>query len=266
MFSEEFLKNNHEKCLLLLDKFIEICDKNQIDYYLTEGSALGAVRHKGFIPWDIHVDIHLDIKNYAKLDKIMQREELGQFAWFRPASRICPLFMFKDQTTNSKNFDIVQAPDLDITIMGKAPNNALFRWLLMNIAFINIKMFKLKNTNVKRPFPYNFLRLFSMMLPDSFYLGVLNLLKKQKQPQNAKYVMALTPSFYGNSELIRVAWIGDDPFYGDFEGRKVRLFQDYHDYLTNRYGDYMKPVVWETKGEYNGCFYEHKTDSPESEK
>lgn len=265
MFSEEFLRNNHEKCLELLDKFIEICEANHIDYYLTEGSALGAVRHKGFIPWDIHIDIHLDIKNFQKLDKIMKNEDLGPYAWFRPASRICPLFMFEYQTTKSKSFDIVQAPDLDITIMGTAPNNKLLRWCLMNIAFVNIKMFKLKNTAVRRPFPYNILRLFSLLLPDSFYLGCLNILKKKKQSERSKYMMALTPSFYGNSELIKVEWIGEEPYYGSFEGRRVRLFMNYHEYLTNRYGDYMKPVVWETKGEYGGCFYEHKTEEPEIE-
>ena len=259
-FSEEFLQNNHQKCLELLDKFIEICEKNRIDYYLTEGSALGAVRHKGFIPWDIHIDIHLDIANFLKLDKVMMSENLGNLAWFRPASRICPLFMFKNQTTKRKDFDIVQAPDLDITIMGKAPNNRIIRWIVMNILFLNIKMFKLKNTAVKRHFPYNILRYVSMMLPDSIYFSCLNLFMRKNQEKQAEYYMALTPSFYGNSELIKTEWIGTEPFYGEFDGRKVRLFKNYHDYLTNRYGDYMKPVVWETKGEYGGCFYEHKTE------
>ncbi len=260
MFSKEFLENNHEKCLVLLDKFIEICERHNIDYYLTEGSALGAVRHKGFIPWDIHIDIHLDIKNFLMLDNVIRKEDLGELAWFRPVSRICPLFMFRSQTTKSKDFDIVQAPDLDITIMGEAPNNALVRWITMNILFVNIKMFKLKNTAVARPFPYNILRWVSALFPDTFYLGCLKFFMKRKQCGHAEYMMALTPSFYGDSELIKTEWIGHKPFYGDFEGRKVRIFKDYHSYLTNRYGDYMKPVVWESKGEYGGCFYEHKTN------
>ena len=259
MFSKEFLEDNHKKCLELLDKFIEICDKYQIDYYLTEGSALGAVRHKGFIPWDIHIDIHLDIVNYHKLDEVMNKEELGKFAWYRPAYRICPIFMFKNQISSRKDFDIVKAPNLDITIMGKAPDNTVMRWILMNIAFLNIKMFKLKNTDVRRPFPYNFFRVIASIFPDTIYFGCLHFLEKMNQLGCKKYMIALTPSFYGKSELIETNWIGLEPQYGMFENRKVRIFKMYHEYLTNRYGNYMKPVVWDAKDEYGGCFYDHKT-------
>ena len=53
------LKSNHEICLELLDKFLEIAEKHKIEYYMAFGSCLGAVRHQGFIPWDINIDILL---------------------------------------------------------------------------------------------------------------------------------------------------------------------------------------------------------------
>lgn len=243
---------NHKICLQLLDKFLEICDKYNIDYYFTEGSALGAVRHKGFIPWDYNVDVHLDVKNYYKLDGVMSKENLGELRWFRPPYRIIPFFMRKD----SLDFEI--RPNIDITIMGNAPSNKVMRWLFMNILFLNIKMFKLKNTDVKRKFPYNVFKLFCSCIPDSLYKSVLKWSMKMDQTFNSKYLTALTPSFYGDSEIIEREWIGTTPTFGVFEGRKVRLFEKVHEYLTNRYGDYMKPVVWENKGEYTGCFYNHK--------
>lgn len=250
MISEELLKENHDICLQLLDKFMEVCDKYHITYYLTEGSILGAVRHKGFIPWDINVDVHLDIDEFYKLDKAMKSEDLGDLIWCRPPYRICALLKRNDSDTKFTD------PNIDISIMGYVPNNPVGRWCFMMFAFINIKMFKLKNTDVKRKFPYNILKAFSSLFPDSFYFGNLKLLEKWSSKKKKKYKSALTPSFYGDSELIETAWFGDGPTLVDFEGRKVPSFQDTHGYLSHRYGDYMKPKVWESKGEYDGCFYD----------
>ena len=60
--------------LSILEKVVAICEKYDIQYFLSSGTLLGAVRHKGFIPWDDDVDIDMPIKEYKRFCKIPQEE------------------------------------------------------------------------------------------------------------------------------------------------------------------------------------------------
>ena len=53
--------------LRLLREFASICDKHGLNYYLAYGTMLGAVRHKGFIPWDDDIEVYMDRPEYEKL-------------------------------------------------------------------------------------------------------------------------------------------------------------------------------------------------------
>ena len=61
-----------QKILLQLIKELDsICREHGITYYFIGGSALGAVRHHGFIPWDDDADIVMDYWNYMKFISVM---------------------------------------------------------------------------------------------------------------------------------------------------------------------------------------------------
>ncbi len=67
MFNSDLFKSI---LLGLLDYFVKVCEENGLKYYLAFGSVLGAVRHKGMIPWDDDIDIHMPRDDYEKLRKL----------------------------------------------------------------------------------------------------------------------------------------------------------------------------------------------------
>ncbi|MDO4955812.1 MAG: LicD family protein [Bacteroidales bacterium] len=68
--------------IIMLDmlKYIDkLCKENGIEYRLSGGQVLGAIRHGGFIPWDDDIDISLSRKNYKRLHKILQNQTGGRY-------------------------------------------------------------------------------------------------------------------------------------------------------------------------------------------
>ena len=61
------MKDEQQVLFELMCKFDKICRDNGIVYYLGGGTALGAVRHGGFLPWDDDVDLYITRENYNKI-------------------------------------------------------------------------------------------------------------------------------------------------------------------------------------------------------
>lgn len=59
-----------KKLYVMLNDFDEICKRNNITYYLAGGSALGAIRNNGYLPWDDDLDVYITRDNWEKLKKV----------------------------------------------------------------------------------------------------------------------------------------------------------------------------------------------------
>ena len=69
--------------LELLIEFDRICRRNNLRYNISFGTLLGAVRHKGFIPWDDDIDVTMPLDDYIKLDNAMERELNNEKYYYR---------------------------------------------------------------------------------------------------------------------------------------------------------------------------------------
>ncbi len=75
----------------LLKVLADAMTRNGLDYWLESGTLLGAVRHKGFIPWDDDIDISVTREDYLKIEKMVAKE-LPESAGFRALRSNCIRF------------------------------------------------------------------------------------------------------------------------------------------------------------------------------
>lgn len=243
----------------LLRKFIQVCEENDIKYYLADGSLLGAVRHKGFIPWDNDIDIAVPRKDYNRLLKIAQAKFV--YPYFFQSSYSDKYYLrFHSQLRNTNTTAILDAEK------GVAKfNQGIFIDIFpLDCCAPNIKLQKKLDRKIKF---YN--ALFSYIVPScreskkvigiihSVLLNIISLFFidriKHRIFAHADKILSL----YSNSKskLSYNFWISsaDLPYnvfvnsngqnsFLEFEGIKVAVPFDYQKYLKIKFGDdYMIP-------------------------
>lgn len=244
------MKNEYKKKLQLkmleMIKYIDkICKKNDIDYYLIYGSTLGAIRHKGFIPWDDDFDIGMTYENYLKFIDVCEKE-LNKDKYFlqRPENEpnyYLSFMKMRDITTtlveeSNKDKDITYGVYIDIFPIVGVPKNKIKRKILE----INRAFALSANCNViNNSFLYF---IFKIILKIVGKKNVLNICRKNCVKYSCDDYDDWCSIFDGDGMAINMTTrdIMGKPKRVKFEDTQLPIPEKYDEYLKNIYGDYMK--------------------------
>lgn len=236
--------------LSILEKVVEICEKYDIRYFLSSGTLLGAVRHKGFIPWDDDIDINMPIKDFKKFCKIAPKEleKVNCFFQTYKTDPECSLMWANvraNGTTSmpisSYNWNIHWGAHIDIFPLIGLYDNKLLRK-------IQFKLFDLNKTLLEK----DYLKSGSCKeYTPSFKVRLM-----YKLPRKIRHLIVSVNNIFidknfDTSKNGSVKWckLVDEYLsdlhkgysYVEFEGRKFKASTNPDKELTMLYGDYMTP-------------------------
>lgn len=243
------LEQLHATLFEILCEFDRICRKHQIQYFLDSGTALGAVRHGGFIPWDDDIDVGMLRSEYNRFLDIVE-SELGD-NFFLLSTESDPAYtkyhvkivkkhtLFPEQGTEKLKHRGIY---IDIFPFDKVPENEkirnnYFRKVMRMRDIISLK----RSGNTKGKFKLKILNHFLKLIPLSFLEGYLEKVTQIYNHTTSKYVTCL---FYkmlvGRKDIFFPISAINPSIEIEFSGRSFMIMNGYDEYLKVMYKDYMQ--------------------------
>lgn len=247
--------------LIIVKDIDKICRKNGIEYYLFGGSAIGAVRHHGFIPWDDDLDIVMDFENYEKFIKVC-REQLdtnkyyfqeGMVDWPALYSKVRLIgTVFEESESVSEDGD-KKGIFVDVFKLDNAPGSSFLRKWQYVCGKVLLSYCLLQRGYKNASFKKKLFMYLSSPLKMKFFRTFF-------EQQVVKYNNRET-GFYGSfgarfkyKNCFYEKDLFSNPIYVPFEDTTLPVPEKYDELLTKIYGDYMTPppvkeqVGWHLKG------------------
>lgn len=246
------LQDIRNRLLGILVELNDFCNEEGLRYYLCAGTLLGAIRHKGFIPWDDDIDIAMSRPDYDKLLSISQRNDTfhGHYKIISFENRTThyPFMKVLDTDTYTRQSFTNESNEnslwVDIFPFDGVPKNTSVRKKLyrrellvrkiLNLNFAKVGDGKTSSRKLLKPLLIPFAKAYGIERANN----KIDKLCRTYDYDSAKYVGDIVWGDY-NKEIMK-----KDDFekfvYVEFENHKFKTMSCWDEYLTGLYGDYMK--------------------------
>ena len=236
--------------LEILKEIDRICKDNNIKYYLLEGSLLGAVRHKGFIPWDDDLDIGMLRDDYDKFLKIADENlkigfKLCCYAntknYHLPFSKVVSLNNRGFYNKDAKSLKKYNGPFVDVFPLDTS-NIALGKYQIKK--FNKIRKYRdILLIKVRYRIKFSWKRLL-YFIESPFYSNKklhekIYKLSTKENKKSSKYIINYSSSYGVAKEIFPICSF-EEGISMKFEDMMVTIPKNYNYILTRIYGDYMQ--------------------------
>lgn len=238
----------------MLSKLLEVCQKYNLKCFADAGTLIGAVRHKGFIPWDDDIDVAMFREDYEKLRAVAQ-EEFKDPYFFQCAYTDNNYIRGHAQLRNSNTTAILYG---ELKKKVKRNYGIFIDIFVLDGVFQNRLLLKMQNLIVrtcKEGMNISITKDEQLNKRQFIEKKVLKMLRMNRIKLYKIMDAALMCSTVEHSEMvaplgflhetvkrIRNKHIYDKTEWIEFEFIKIPIPSRYDEFLSNRYGDYMKPT------------------------
>lgn len=248
MDQKKSVRDVQNKILEVMKYIDDICRKNDIVYYIMGGTALGAIRHGGFIPWDDDLDIFMTPAEYAKFKKAMEADGNEKFIlqeWHTVEKYLEYAKVRKNGTTFIEEAfkdrkDLHQGIYVDIMMLHKVPeSNFMQKLVYYESKFVTLYGISQRNWKPKsggQKLIYGLMKL----LPRQLMARVCykRIYKYDDLKEGFKWCYWITPAKFRSGLFDKCFF--EEPVDVPFEDTSLYGSKHIKEYLEYRYGNYMK--------------------------
>ena len=234
----------------IMEYIHEVCQKIGAKYFLAYGSLIGAVRHKGFIPWDDDMDICMLRDDYEKLQDYLiahpdERYELMSYK--NNINYVYPFMKIKDNQTYLVEEDVRIDSNMGIyvdifPVDGYEDDQAFKDKMTKIIKKRQLSCYTFKGITNTKSVVNSMIRYISVMIfyftNTNKYVSQIDELAKSRKVEDYEQVDYLIYKDM-NKPVWKREWL-ENVETGNFEGEEFMIPNHYHEILTSDYGDYMQ--------------------------